>query len=99
MPDLKVANPIKDLPILERSRQEAFALVEVDPHLRSAENRPPLDFMEYLRYVRTFCDIVETWLAAGAEREVIFMAEIRVFLSREVLELLLELLKLLLANK
>jgi ATP-dependent DNA helicase RecG len=40
MPDLKVANPIKDLPILERSRQEAFALVEVDPHLRSAENRP-----------------------------------------------------------
>jgi hypothetical protein len=38
-------------------------------------------------------------LTAGAEREVIFMVEIRVFLSREVLELLLELLKTLLANK
>lgn len=39
MPDLKVANPIRDLPILERSRAEAFALVEVDPNLRKAEHQ------------------------------------------------------------
>ncbi|HLO03348.1 MAG TPA: DNA helicase RecG, partial [Symbiobacteriaceae bacterium] len=40
LPDLKVANPIRDLPILERSRAEAFALVEADPHLRQAANLP-----------------------------------------------------------
>jgi hypothetical protein len=38
-----VANPIKDLPILERSRAEAFGLVEADPHLRTAEHRPLRD--------------------------------------------------------
>jgi ATP-dependent DNA helicase RecG len=39
MPDLKVANPIRDLPILERSRAEAFSLVAADPHLRKAEHQ------------------------------------------------------------
>jgi ATP-dependent DNA helicase RecG len=40
MPDLKVANPIRDLPILEKARAEAFALVEQDPHLTRPEHRP-----------------------------------------------------------
>lgn len=34
MPDLKVANPIADLAILERARTEAIALVQQDPQLR-----------------------------------------------------------------
>lgn len=37
MPDLKVANPIADLPILERARSEADKLVSADPALRGAE--------------------------------------------------------------
>ncbi len=39
MPDLKVANPIADLAILERARAEAMRLVEEDPHLRLPEHQ------------------------------------------------------------
>jgi len=38
MPDLKVANPIRDLEILERARKEAERLVEEDPGLRRPEH-------------------------------------------------------------
>jgi ATP-dependent DNA helicase RecG len=37
MPDLKVANPIADLAILERARTEATALVKADPALRAPD--------------------------------------------------------------
>jgi ATP-dependent DNA helicase RecG len=40
MPDLKVANPIKDLAILERAREEAAAWVSADPQLRAPEAQP-----------------------------------------------------------
>ena len=39
MPDLKMANIIRDISILEASRREAFALAEAEPHL---ENCPLL---------------------------------------------------------
>ncbi|MDF2631161.1 MAG: ATP-dependent helicase [Symbiobacteriaceae bacterium] len=39
MPDLKVANPIADLAILERARAEAMALVKADPALRAPEHQ------------------------------------------------------------
>ncbi|MFZ5816744.1 MAG: ATP-dependent DNA helicase RecG [Bacillota bacterium] len=39
MPDLKVANPIADLPILEKARAEALELVRQDPQLRRAEHQ------------------------------------------------------------
>ena len=35
MPDLKIANPIADLAILERARTEALALVKADPQLKA----------------------------------------------------------------
>lgn len=35
--DFKVANPIKDLTILERAREEARALVKADPQLRESD--------------------------------------------------------------
>jgi len=38
MPDLKVANPIRDLAILERARKEAEALVKADPMLHRPEH-------------------------------------------------------------
>lgn len=37
LPDLKVANPIADLPILEKARAEALELVRRDPQLRGPE--------------------------------------------------------------
>ena len=40
MPDLKVANPIADLPILEKARAEASAIVQADPQLRAPELQP-----------------------------------------------------------
>lgn len=43
MPDLKVANPIKDLAILERARKEAEELVKADPDLRAPELQPLRD--------------------------------------------------------
>jgi hypothetical protein len=43
--------------------------------------------------------MIETWLAAGAEREVIFSMEITIRLSLEALLAIVDLLKTLLANK
>lgn len=40
MPDLRVANPIKDLPILERARAAAAQLVKGDPALSRPEHQP-----------------------------------------------------------
>ncbi|HWI51842.1 MAG TPA: ATP-dependent DNA helicase RecG, partial [Symbiobacteriaceae bacterium] len=40
MPDLRVANPIADLAILERARAEATTLVKADPALRVPEHQP-----------------------------------------------------------
>lgn len=39
------------------------------------------------------------WPAAGAEREVIFMIDIRIFVSQKALEILLEIVRILLAKK
>ncbi|HYF95680.1 MAG TPA: ATP-dependent DNA helicase RecG [Symbiobacteriaceae bacterium] len=39
MPDLRVANPIADLAILERARTDAMALVKADPALRAPEHQ------------------------------------------------------------
>ena len=38
LPDLKVANPIADLPLLEAARPDALALVAADPGLRAPEH-------------------------------------------------------------
>jgi len=40
MPDLKVADPIADLPILERARAEAIAVIQQDPQLRDPSYGP-----------------------------------------------------------
>lgn len=40
MPDLKVANPVADLLILERAREAALVLVRRDPSLRAPEHVP-----------------------------------------------------------
>lgn len=45
LPDLKVANPLRDMAILEEAREEAFGLVEIDPGLAAPEHlglRPAL---------------------------------------------------------
>jgi hypothetical protein len=39
MPDLKVANPIQDLAILERARAEAARIVAEDPQLHKPEHQ------------------------------------------------------------
>lgn len=39
LPDFKVANPLHDLPLLERARAAAASLVAADPGLRSPEHR------------------------------------------------------------
>ncbi len=39
MPELKIANPIDDFGILEKARQEAFALVKNDPQLLDPEHK------------------------------------------------------------
>lgn len=40
LPDLRIANIMSDGDILMSARKEAFALVDVDPHLRKIENAP-----------------------------------------------------------
>jgi len=39
LPQFRVADLLRDAPILEQARQEAFAIVGADPDLRSAEHR------------------------------------------------------------
>jgi len=39
LPGFKLANPIKDNLLLQKARDDAFDLVEKDPHLRSEENK------------------------------------------------------------
>jgi len=39
MPDLKLANLVRDLPLLELAQQEARRLVEADPALTHPEHR------------------------------------------------------------
>ncbi|MHB0975895.1 MAG: ATP-dependent DNA helicase RecG [Candidatus Aquicultorales bacterium] len=38
LPDLKLAKLTRDIEVLAQARKEAFALVELDPHLRDPEN-------------------------------------------------------------
>jgi len=40
LPDFRVASILRDVGVLEEARQEAFALVEQDPRLASAEHSP-----------------------------------------------------------
>jgi ATP-dependent DNA helicase RecG len=39
LPDLRVANLIRDVRLLQQARQEAFALIDHDPWLRREEHR------------------------------------------------------------
>ena len=39
LPSLRIANVLKDVDILEESREDAFALVKGDPNLASSEHR------------------------------------------------------------
>ncbi|HXX81748.1 MAG TPA: hypothetical protein VEI46_09370, partial [Thermodesulfovibrionales bacterium] len=36
MPDLRIANIVRDALLLERARREAFALIERDPHMEDS---------------------------------------------------------------
>lgn len=45
LPDLKLANPITDLPLLELARAEAFELAELDPRLAHREHRALRDLL------------------------------------------------------
>jgi len=47
LPDLRIAHILRDASLLETARQEAFALVETDPHLRAEEHKPLLDAVEH----------------------------------------------------
>ncbi len=40
LPDLKLANILRDASLLETARKEAFDLLERDPHLKQPENQP-----------------------------------------------------------
>ncbi len=50
MPELKIANPVDDLEILLKAREEAFALVERDPQLLASEDQGVRSY--YLRHYR-----------------------------------------------
>ena len=39
LPDLRVANLIRDVRLLQQARREAFALIDQDPQLGSEEHR------------------------------------------------------------
>jgi len=43
VPSLRIANILRDVDILEKSREDAFAFVKDDPHLASAGHRPLKD--------------------------------------------------------
>jgi ATP-dependent DNA helicase RecG len=45
LPDFKIANLIRDLPILEEARQAAFQLVQRDPHLALPEHKTLRDLL------------------------------------------------------
>ncbi len=47
-PDLKIANPLKDLEILKRARLWAFRTVKNDPHLERVEHRSIRQYLERL---------------------------------------------------
>ena len=38
LPEFKLANPIRDVEVLEAARKDAFQLVQQDPQLRKEEN-------------------------------------------------------------
>ncbi|MCZ6688871.1 MAG: ATP-dependent DNA helicase RecG [Planctomycetota bacterium] len=40
MPPLRLADPIRDLPLLEEARRDAFRIVELDPRLQREEHLP-----------------------------------------------------------
>ncbi len=53
MPELKIANIVEDIQLLDIARKEAFKLTQEDPHLRSAENAPIRSYFEknYKEYI------------------------------------------------
>ncbi len=53
LPDLRIANIMSDGDILMSARKEAFALVDVDPHLRKIENAPIRSYFQ-VKYRASF---------------------------------------------
>ena len=56
MPDLRIAHIVRDAPLLESARREAFALIERDPRLESS----PLLKESVERFWRGKTDIFKT---------------------------------------
>jgi len=59
LPDLRVANLIDDLPLVEQARADAYALVAADPHLTLEVNAP------LLAHVRTTFSAAWEWVSSG----------------------------------
>ena len=59
MPSLRFANIIRDIPIIETTRKEAFALIDRDPKLTDPEHQNlKIAFQEYLGDKLDFMDIL-----------------------------------------
>lgn len=59
LPDLRIADLVNDLPLIKQAREDAFALVDADPHLSLPEHRPLLE-----RVRRMFSQAWE-WVSSG----------------------------------
>ncbi len=46
LPDLKIANPLRDLELLQQARQFAYATVKLDPRLKQQSNRCIREYLE-----------------------------------------------------
>lgn len=59
LPALRLASVLTDGELIELARNDATALVDADPHLKTEENRP------LLREVRRTFDAAWTWVSSG----------------------------------
>jgi ATP-dependent DNA helicase RecG len=59
LPALRLASVLTDTDIILQAREDASALIEADPHLKSAENRP------LLREVRRTFSAAWQWVSSG----------------------------------
>ena len=46
LPDLKIANPLHDLDVLQEARQLAYNTIKHDPYLRLKSNRPMRHYLD-----------------------------------------------------